>query len=354
MHPILKDRRTLALYLFAWLAPGLTLATLLATTAKASWTGAICFSLPATTVFAFMSLSSWYVCRAFPLPESDIAKTLLSILSAALLSSGLWLIACYAWASALEWMAPGLAPGERYSATLPILLSFGTGLFLIAAAVHYLIESLEGSRRTERNALELQVLARDAELKALRAQIDPHFLFNSLNSISALTSADPGAARTMTLMLADFLRMSMTYGALDMISLDEELTLVRHFLEIEKIRFGSRLVIATEVAAETLPARVPPLLLQPLVENAVNHGIASLPGGGVLLLRAGMHGSCLRLLVQNPVDPERGRGRGAGMGLHIVRQRLQRIYGADGRLAVRETEEVFAVDLTIPQNTPYA
>ena len=290
MHPILKDRRTLALYLFAWFAPGLALATLLATTAKASWSGAICFSLPATTVFAFMSLSAWYVCRAFPLPGTDVAKTLLSLLSAALLSSGLWLIACYAWASSLEWMVPGLAPGEKYAESVPILFSFGAGLFLIAAAVHYLIESLEGARRTERNALELQVLARDAELKALRAQIDPHFLFNSLNSISALTSSDPAAARTMTLMLADFLRMSMAYGALDMVSLAEELTLVRHFLDIEKIRFGNRLEVRTEVARETLSARVPPLLLQPLVENAVNHGIARIPEGGSLLLRAGMHG----------------------------------------------------------------
>jgi two-component system, LytTR family, sensor histidine kinase AlgZ len=354
MHPILKDRRTLALYLFAWFAPGFTLAALLATTAKASWSGAIFFSLPATTVYAFMSLSSWYVCRAFPLPGTDIAKTLLSLMFAALLSSGLWLIACYAWASALEWMQPGLAPGENYTASLPILLSFGTGLFLIAAAVHYLIESLEGARRTERNALELQVLARDAELKALRAQINPHFLFNSLNSISALTSADPGGARTMTLMLADFLRMSMAYGALDMITLGEELTLVQHFLDIEKIRFGNRLEIRTDVAQESLSARVPPLLLQPLVENAVNHGIARLPEGGVLLLRAGFHGHCLRLLVQNPVDPERTRGRGEGMGLHIVRQRLQRLFGEEGRLEVQEAGGTFTVDLSIPQAAQHA
>lgn len=349
MHPILKDRRTLSLYLLAWLAPGMTLAALLVTTAGASWGSAICFSLPAMTVYAFMSLSAWYVCRAFPLPGTDLATILTSLLLAALLSSGLWLLACYGWAAALEWIEPGLAPGERYAASLPLLVSFGTGLFLIAAAVHYLIESLDSARRTERSALELQVLARDAELKALRAQIDPHFLFNSLNSISALTSADPEGARTMTLMLADFLRMSMNYGALEMIRLEQELTLVRHFLEIEKVRFGNRLVVQTEAEAGTLPLEVPPLLLQPLAENAVNHGIARLPQGGEILLRTEILGPAVRLSIQNPVDPARPRGRAEGMGLRIVRQRLERVYGGGGRLDVTETGGVFLAVITIPR-----
>lgn len=348
MHPILKDRRTLALYLLAWLAPGLTLATLLATTAKAPWSGAMCFSLPAMTVYAFMSLSSWYVCRAFPLQGTDLARTLSTLFFAALLSSALWLLACYAWATALEWMEPGLAPPERYADSLPLLASFGIGLFLLAAAIHYLIGSLESARRTEHNALELQVLARDAELRALRAQIDPHFLFNSLNSISALTSTDAAAARTMTLMLADFLRMSMNYGALDMIRLEQEIALVQHFLNIEKVRFGSRLVVETEIGARTLSARVPPLLLQPLVENAVNHGIAQIPEGGRLLLRTETDGTSLRLFITNPVDPQRIRPRSGGMGLDIVRRRLERMYSSGGSLDVQETGGAFVAVLTVP------
>ncbi len=348
MHPILRDRRTLALYLLAWLAPGLMLAALLATTAKASWTGAVCFSLPAMVVYAFMSLSAWYVCRAFPLQGTNLAKTLSSLFFAALLSSALWFLACFAWASGLEWMEPGLAPRERYQDSLPLLASFGVGLFLIAAAVHYLIESLESGRRTERNALELRVLARDAELRALRAQIDPHFLFNSLNSISALTSTDSAAARTMTLMLADFLRLSMNYGALDVIRLEQEIGLVLRFLDIEKVRFGNRLTVKTEIAEGTLSAQVPPLLLQPLVENAVNHGIAGLPEGGLLLLRTEMHGASLRITIRNPVDPQRINPRGTGKGLHIVRQRLERMYGSGGSLDIQETGGDFVALLTLP------
>jgi LytS/YehU family sensor histidine kinase len=193
------------------------------------------------------------------------------------------------------------------------------------------------------------VLARDAELKALRAQIDPHFLFNSLNSISALTSADPAAARTMTLMLADFLRMSLNYGALEVIRLEQEIALVRHFLDIEKIRYGERLLVRTEIGEGTLSARVPPLLLQPLVENAVNHGIAEMPGGGLLLLRTEYAGPSLRLLISNPVDPQRIKRGWGGMGLQNVRQRLERMYGSAGTLEVRETGETFAVAISLPR-----
>ena len=351
MHPILRDGRTLALYLLGWLAPGLALATLLATTGKISWSGAICFSLPVMSVYAFMSLSAWYVCRAFPLHGTGLAKTLASLLLAALLSSSVWVVVCYGWASALEWMEPGLAPRERYPESLPVLASFGVGLFLIAAAVHYLIESLESARRTERDALELQVLARDAELKALRSQIDPHFLFNSLNSISALTSTDAAAARTMTLMLADFLRMSMNFGALEMIRLEQEISLVQHYLDIEKVRFRNRLMVQTEIGNGTLSARVPPLLLQPLVENAVNHGIAQLPEGGLLLLRTENDGTSLRIFIRNPADPQKIRPRAEGRGLLIVRQRLERVYGNGGRLDVQDTGEAFAVMLTVPYHS---
>jgi len=336
------------LYLLAWLAPGLTLATLLVTTVKTPWTGALFFSLPVTIVYAFMSLSAWYICRAFPLPGTDIAKTLLSVLIAALFSSGLWLAACYGWASGLQRIEPGLAPGERYADAVPLLVSFGVGLFLIATAVHYLIASQEAARRTERNALELQVLARDAELKALRAQIDPHFLFNSLNSISALTSSDPPAARTMTLMLADFLRMSMNYGALEMISLEQEIAMIRHFLEIEMVRFGSRLTVRFDLGEGTRQLRVPPLLLQPLVENAVNHGIAQIPAGGMVQVGACTIGASLRLSVSNPVDPGRVMPRTGGIGLHIVRQRLERLYGAEGRLELQELGGEFLAAIIIP------
>ena len=129
------------------------------------------------------------------------------------------------------------------------------------------------------------MLAREAELRSLRTQIDPHFLFNTLHSISALTTADPPSARRMCVLLGDFLRDSLALGALDRITNDRELQLATRFLEIERVRFGDRLRIDANSSANGT-WRVPPLLLQPLVENAVTHGVAHLIEGGVIESRS--------------------------------------------------------------------
>ncbi|HTR99409.1 MAG TPA: histidine kinase [Bacteroidota bacterium] len=347
MHPLLKDPRSLALYLLAWLAPGFVLAALIATSGAAPWGGAMLFALPATLVYAFMSLAAHYVCRAFPPGAAGLPRVLLPVLVAACLSAALWTGVCYVWASAIESAAPGLAPRQAYPASLTLLVPFAVALFVIAAAVHYLIATFAAARTREMEALELQVLARDAELKALRAQVDPHFLFNSLNSISALTSADPAAAREMTLLLADFFRLSLRYGALETITLEQELALAARFLAIEKVRFGRRLDVRTAAGEETLPALVPPLILQPLMENAVNHGIARLPGGGSVHLASERLASRLRLTVTNPVDDTPGTA-GQGKGLAIVRGRLARLYGAEARCEAAQSPGRFTVVLEIP------
>src|SRR5262249_49528922 len=143
------------------------------------------------------------------------------------------------------------------------------------------------ARDLERTALEAKVQTRDAELRALRAQINPHFLFNGLNAVASLAGSDPMRARQMCVMLADFLRRSLALGGRAEVTLAEELELAERYLEIERVRFGSRLEVALDVEPETLHCMVPALVLQPLVENAVTHGIAqSLEGGAV---RIGAH-----------------------------------------------------------------
>ena len=348
MHPILKDRRILSLYLIVWLVLALMLAALLAIPGTIPGIGALALSLPLMLVYAFVSLSAWYVCRAFPLHATNIARLLAANIFAALLSSALWTLAADGWGLFLEWMQPDLGPTGWHREALPLLASAGVVLFLLAVTVNYLIATFETSRLAERNALELQVLARDAELKALRAQIHPHFLFNSLNSISALTAADPAAARTMTLMLAEFLRLSMTYGACDTISLEQEFSLVARFLEIEKVRFGNRLTVEMAMEEGVRDSRVAPLLLQPLAENAVGHGIAGLLEGGTVSIRGSRVANRLRLAVENPVEPGRRKDSGAGMGLDIVRQRLRTLYGTEGRIDITEEPRRFAAVVSFP------
>jgi two-component system sensor histidine kinase AlgZ len=191
------------------------------------------------------------------------------------------------------------------------------------------------------------VLAREAELRSLRAQIDPHFLFNSLHSISALTTANPTAARRMCVLLADFLRDSLALGSEDRITIGRELRLAERFLEIERVRFGDRLRVEVS-AAEDDTRLVPPLLLQPIVENAVTHGVAHVIAGGTIRMAlTGTVGS-LTIVVENPCDPDRPRRTGTGLGLANVRARLRALYGDNAWVSTTEAAGTWRVEMSLP------
>ena len=147
-----------------------------------------------------------------------------------------------------------------------------------------------------------QGLARESELKALKAQVNPHFLFNSLNSISALTTQDPARARQMCVWLAEFLHSTLGLG--ESITLAEELAFLRGYLEVEQVRFGDLLRLEEHVEEAAKFCLVPPLVLQPLVENAIKHGIAGLLEGGLLRWGARLAGLGLLFVMENDVDPE--------------------------------------------------
>jgi LytS/YehU family sensor histidine kinase len=224
----------------------------------------------------------------------------------------------------------------------------GVLVYLLSVAVHYLVLALETAREAELRGVQARVLAREAELRALRAQVDPHFLFNSLNSISALTSEDPAAARRMCLLLSGFLRRSLALGARDRITLEEELALVADYLAIEKVRFGPRVDVRQEVGEASLICAVPPLLLQPLVENAVRHGLAHLLEGGTIRITARRKGGRLSIAIENPRDPERPTRRGEGVGIANVRDRLRSLYGDEASASFRADDASYRVDLNLP------
>jgi two-component system sensor histidine kinase AlgZ len=264
-------------------------------------------------------------------------------------SSGLWLLLARAIAAALERISPRFAGAPAAVAReQALILTMGLLLFLLASAVHYVLVAAERSRAAERQALEMRVLAREAELRALRAQIDPHFLFNSLHSIGALAGADPGGARRMAALLADFLRDTLSVGARERIPLADELRLIDRFLAIERVRFGERLAVDLALDASASACQVPPLLLQPLVENAVTHGIAGLIKGGTIAITTRRDGSRLAIVIENPCDADRRARRGAGLGLENVRRRLAAAFGAEGSLAATEQAGRFRVELTLP------
>jgi LytS/YehU family sensor histidine kinase len=304
-------------------------------------------AIPLSLTFGFLSLSAWYVTGGSPVERVGPLRVATTALVASFLSSAVWLVIARGWLGLLGAFAPWAAVPSAFRAAAPTLFGFGFLLYLLAMAVSYLAAAFVASRGAERRQLELQVLAREAELRALRSQIDPHFLFNSLQSISALTTADPPAARRMCLLLADFLRETLALGARASIPLSSELALVRRFLAVEQVRFGDRLQV--EINADGAEAcEVPPLLLQPLVENAVTHGIAHLLAGGTIRILAERRPGSLRVTVDNPCDADRPSGRGTGLGLRNVRERLDTVYGDAALLRAEEVDGRFVVGLEMP------
>lgn len=347
MHPLLLSRTSLTWYLTFWLLVGAMLAALLTEQGGLDWRFATAAALPLAIVFSFVCLSAWYVARGMPLSRTGTVRVAITAVTAALISSSLWLVVAGAWFAVLSRRMRLPDPGATFGGVQTLLFGFGVLLYLLSLAVSYLLAVYEASREAERRGLQVQVLAREAELRSLRAQIDPHFLFNSLHSISALTSLDAAAARRMCLLLGDFLRESLALGAEQRIPLERELALLERFLAIERVRFGDRL--ATDISVgDAAGCQVAPLLLQPIVENAVTHGIAHLVEGGVVRVAAARQGSVLRIVVENPCDPERPRRGGGGVGLANVRARLRALHGGGATLTAREQAAVWRVEVTMP------
>jgi two-component system, LytTR family, sensor histidine kinase AlgZ len=348
MHPILAERRLLAAYVATWLAPASLLASVLARGHLSVGAPAAALAYPLAFGYAFVCLSAWYLCQWAPLRSTRLPLVLANAVGTAVVSSGLWMLLARVLAAALDRTSFGQGAGALVEREAPLLFTSGILVYLLAAAVAYVVAAVGEARQAERRALELQVLAREAELKALRAQVDPHFLFNSLHSIGGLIGSNPAGARRMCLLLGEFLRNSMRLGAQDRVTLAEEIALARRFLDIEHVRFGDRLAVESSIDETLAACLVPPLLLQPLVENAVRHGIGGLVEGGTIRLEARHAGSEVRIVVENPRDPDARTRPGAGVGLDNVRRRLLTHYGAEAVLRVAEGAGTFRVELTLP------
>lgn len=347
MHPILDDRRRLAIYLLAWLLIGILLTVGLRS--DNTWTTAVAFFLPLCFVYAFIGLSAWYVCRAFPIGAgSGLWNVVVVQVVAAIVASAVWVTLGFIWAAALDALIAQAGAQILYMQQRRLLFVLGALLYWLAAACHYLVIAFQASREAEARAFEQSLLAREAELRALRAQIDPHFIFNSLHSISALTTTDSTAARRMCLLLADFLRDTLRLGSSSRISLADEWALAERFLAIEQVRLGARLNVTRETDPQVVECPVPPLLLQPLVENAVVHGIAQLVEGGTIRMTANREGSTLTITLENPCDPDRLRTRGVGLGLELLRRRLFSEFGVNDAIRAEEHSGRFRVEVRIP------
>jgi hypothetical protein len=350
MHPILSRPARLALYLLAWVPLGAILAAMMAAGGRVSAGAALALALPVSVLNAFACLSAFYVCR-YPAGSSRFLRFYFTPLVASLVGGAVCLAGAEFAAGTFDGFTGTSTFQQLLSGERGILFGLGSLFFLLSIVIHHLLLTAEASAVAAREAAEARALATDAELKALKAQINPHFLFNCLNSIAALTGVDPARARAMCVLLGDFLRSSLKLADTPSITLAQELSLLRNFLAIEKVRFGTRLRVEESIGEDCDACVVPSLLLQPLVENAVKHGIAQLVDGGSIHIEARNTGARLRLAVENDFDPESVSLSKGGYGLSNVKRRLSARYGEDAEFEVRKDDGRFRVELTLPART---
>ncbi len=253
-------------------------------------------------------------------------------------------------AALAQWLAVVLGVDTRMHFDKLLQGLDGCWLPLIAfCAIHAVVVYYLAYQRGELRLAQALAAARDAELRALRYQVNPHFLFNTLNAVSALVSAEANHdANRMLARVADFLRATLAHDDSHEHALADELALTEAYLDIEKVRLGERLRMTMKVGPDVLDTPVPYLLLQPLVENAIRHGIAPNSDSGRIDIRVDRDGELLRIEVRNDgVEP--AQANGAGIGLANVTARLRQLYGAAHSLdAGWRADGRFHVSIALP------
>ncbi|MBE0558474.1 MAG: histidine kinase [Proteobacteria bacterium] len=355
MHPILARRERLLAYLLAWIPLAAIQAYLMALPGSLSLGEAAALAAPLSLVYAFLCLSSFYACRSAPLTRARTASVLGVHLVGAVIAAALLTLAGSTLASLYGTFPAFSTLPERFGKAVLPLFVLGLLLYLLAVTFHYILLSLESSQAAERRAMEARVLAREAELEALKAQLNPHFLFNALNSVSALTTTAPARARDMCVLLSDFLRRSLSSGGRPLIPLSEELALARQFLAVEKVRYGRRLEVEEEVDEALLSTAVPPLLLQPLVENAFKHGISHTMGQGIARIKAFRTDGWAFVEVEDNAGIFHEKETDDGHGIKIVDRRLKGLFGSASGISIAcVPNEVTRVTVKIPLEAPAA
>jgi two-component system, LytTR family, sensor kinase len=222
-------------------------------------------------------------------------------------------------------------------------------MIMLVAVLTWFWVYFNDKQESEKRKLDNERLAREAELSSLRLQLQPHFLFNSLNSINALVVVEPERARTMIHQLSDFLRGTIRKDT-TLVKLEEELDHLQLYLEIEKVRFGHRLQTKIEKSEESLAAAIPALLLQPVVENAIKFGLYDTVGETIISIEASILGKDLLIEVKNPYDLETAQAKkGTGFGLAAVQRRLYLLYAQNNLVQTKQEAGIFTTTLRIPQ-----
>ena len=344
-NPILNSPKSLNLYLLFWLLVAIVYFCLLYFGLNGNVTLSIADSLVFNILLCGLGLAFWYPVRFMSL-ESKLSRIIFNHLAAAILATTAWLVIGYAFIVYIINLGDQFK--SFFQSTLVWRLLLGILFNLLITSFYYIIIYYSNFKERAVRETELKNLVTEAELKNLKFQINPHFIFNSLNSMSALTAIDPDKAKSMILKLADFLRYTLANNEKQKNKLSDELKNIKLYLEIEKVRFEEKFEFVDNVSDECLVHEVPNMILQPLFENAIKHAVYETLNTVTLTLNGKIEGEYLVLSLNNNFEEESRGKKGAGIGLKNIANRLELIYGQKDLMKIEKGNNIFGVTLFIP------
>lgn len=299
-------------------------------------------------LFAIIGFNLWYVLRFNLRDSQSVFDVIINHLIIAIVTIAIWLAVGY---FSLYYMYADDQPYIQFlNESLPWRAVTGVFYYLLFIMFYYMILYYEDLQDKLKIEGEMKTLVKEAELNALKSQINPHFLFNSLNSISSLTISDPEKAQEMVIKLSDFLRYSLTHDKDEKTSLKKEFENIDRYLAIEKVRFGHRLNFTWKVPEYCINFEIPNMILQPLIENSIKHGVYHSTEEVLIELSCKKENGFVKIQIANDYDPEATKKVGHGIGLSNIRKRLQLIYQRQDLLETIADKMIFKAILKLPAN----
>lgn len=346
--PIFGNRKNTLIYSVVWLGFAVIQANSLFWVFDVTISIAIVDSFVFNIVFGFLGRLVWPVTRFSRIDKIYYFNSIVTHLVTASLIISLWyFISTLVIAAVVNIF--GMADHSDFlvqSKTLRILQ--GAFFYLLLIMNYYLFILAEDRKENEIREINLISNLKQAELEMLKSQLNPHFIFNSLNSISSLTIVEPKNAQKMVILLSDFLRYSLR-SSNEMVTFKEELAATEQYLAIEKVRFDDKLLINEKIEAGLEEFKLPSLILQPLVENAIKYGLHDSLDASTVNLTCQKENELLKITISNEFDPKSTMKKGEGVGLRNVKDRLSLIYDLDDLLLTEKKEQQFIVTLRIPR-----
>ena len=347
-HPVLENRGRLIVWWLVWILLGLG-QSLLFYYAYGSFTQLIIPDiLISFIVYSGIALAVWYPFSFFNSAISNRIVLVSNFIAAGAITITIWSLASYYITGLILPDESGFK--EYWDSTFPYRIGTGVFMYGLIILTYYLFVSLTNLAAKNAREAKLESLVKETELKMLRSQINPHFLFNSLNSVSSLTITDPEKARTMVIKLSEFMRYALSRKDEKPVTLQSELENLRLYLDIEKVRFGERLKIEENIDPACLRTSLPVMILQPLYENAIKHGVYETSREVTVNTTVMLTDDHVEITIRNNFDPEATPARGTGTGLSNVARRLELMYGNKASINTEKEKDLFSVKIYLPSS----